>query len=76
MTTITPSIIPAPTSPVFYPDDHEAAVATLSEAFHRDPVFEWIYPDDAWRGHAVPRLFGQLTAAFSTRGESRVIQKK
>jgi GNAT superfamily N-acetyltransferase len=50
------------------------AIDALSAAFHDDPVFEWIYPDDAWRGHAVPRLFGQLTAAFSTRGESRVTE--
>ena len=62
---------PAPTSPIFYPDDHEPAVATLSEAFHRDPVFEWIYPDASHRRSAVPHFFSVLVEQFATRHEVR-----
>lgn len=54
--------------------DPARVIDVLSAAFHNDPVFEWIYPDDAWRGHAVPRLFASLTEAFSTRGQSRVTE--
>jgi len=62
---------PTPTSPIFYPADHAPAVATLSAAFHRDPVFEWIYPDEAHRRTAVPRFFSVLVEQFASRHEVR-----
>src|SRR5690348_5127244 len=71
MTITTPSITPAPTSPVFYPEDHEAAVATLSAAFHRDPVFEWIYPNASHRRPAVPHFFSVLVEQFASRHQAR-----
>ena len=71
MTITTTITTPAPTSPVFYPADHGRAVATLSAAFHRDPVFEWIYPDESHRGTAVPHFFSVLVEQFATRREVR-----
>jgi GNAT superfamily N-acetyltransferase len=62
---------PTPTSPIFYPADHGPAVATLSAAFHRDPVFEWIYPDASHRRTAVPHFFSVLVEQFATRREVR-----
>ena len=61
----------APTSPVFHPADHEPAVATLSAAFHHDPVFEWIYADVAQRRTAVPHFFSVLVEQFASRHEVR-----
>ncbi len=69
--TSAPISIPGPTSPVFHPADHQAAVGTLSEAFHRDPVFEWIYPDAAHRRTGVQHLFSVLVEQFATRREVR-----
>jgi GNAT superfamily N-acetyltransferase len=63
---------PAPTSPVFYPADHRPAVATLSAAFHRDPVFEWIYPDASHRRTAVPHFFTEVVEQFATRHQVRI----
>ena len=71
MTITTPFTTPAPTSPVFYPEDHELAVATLSAAFHRDPVFEWIYPDASHRRAAVPHFFSVLVEQFASRHQVR-----
>ena len=62
---------PAPTSPIFYPTDHRRAVDTLSAAFHRDPVFEWIYPDESHRRTAVPHFFTVVVEQFATRREVR-----
>jgi ribosomal protein S18 acetylase RimI-like enzyme len=61
----------APTSPVFYPEDHEPAVATLSAAFHLDPVFQWIYPDATHRRAAVPHFFSVLVEQFASRHQVR-----
>ena len=71
MTITTPSTTPGPTSPIFHPDDHEAAVATLSAAFHHDPVFEWIYQDASHRRTAVPHFFSVLVEQFASRREVR-----
>jgi len=71
MTITTPSNTPAPTSPVLYPEDHDPAVATLSAAFHRDPVFEWIYPDTPHRRAVVPHLFSVLVEQFASRHQVR-----
>jgi ribosomal protein S18 acetylase RimI-like enzyme len=57
--------------PTIGPTGHEEAIATLSAAFHRDPVFEWIYPDVAHRRTAVPHLFTVLVEQFATRHVSR-----
>jgi ribosomal protein S18 acetylase RimI-like enzyme len=71
-TTITPpTTTPAPTSPIFYLDDHGRAVDTLSAAFHRDPVFEWIYPDASHRRAAVPHFFTVIVEQFASRHEVR-----
>ena len=67
MRTTTPTSIPTIT-----PAEHELAVATLSGAFHRDRVFEWIYPDSSRRSSAVPHLFAVLVEEFATRQQSRV----
>ena len=71
MTITTPFITPAPTSPVFYRDHYEGAVATLSAAFHRDPVFEWIYPDVAHRRAALPHFFSVVLEQFASRHQVR-----
>ena len=75
MTITTPSITttspPGPTSPIFHPAAHGRAVATLSEAFHHDPVFEWVYPDESHRRIAVPHFFGVLVEQFATRHQVR-----
>jgi len=52
--------------------DHDRVVTALSAAFHRDPVFEWIYTDESWRREAVPAFFSLLTPAFASRSQSRV----
>jgi ribosomal protein S18 acetylase RimI-like enzyme len=57
--------------PTIDPNDHEPSVATLSAAFDRDPVFEWIYPDMAHRRTAVPHFFTVVVPQFATRTESR-----
>jgi ribosomal protein S18 acetylase RimI-like enzyme len=69
--TSAPITTPAPTSPVFFPEDHWRAVATLSEAFHHDPVFEWVYPDESHRGTAVAHFFSVVVEQFATRREVR-----
>ena len=46
-------------------------MATLSAAFHRDPVFEWIYPDVAHRRAAVPHFFSVLVEQFASRHQVR-----
>lgn len=51
--------------------DHQRAVTTLSAAFQRDPVFEWIYVDAAHRRSAVPHLFSALVEQFASRSTSR-----
>ena len=61
-----------PTSPLFQPEDHRLAVATLSAAFHRDPVFEWIYPDPTHRRAAVLHFFSVLVEQFASRHQVRV----
>jgi GNAT superfamily N-acetyltransferase len=52
--------------------DHDDVVSTLSAAFHRDPVFEWIYEDESWRREAVPHFFSLIAPAFASRSQSRV----
>jgi ribosomal protein S18 acetylase RimI-like enzyme len=71
MTITTPSTTPGPTSPVFHPADHAAAVATRSAAFHHDPVFEWIYQDASHRRAAVPHFFSVVLEQFASRREVR-----
>jgi ribosomal protein S18 acetylase RimI-like enzyme len=62
---------PSVPCPVVGAADHPRAVATLSAAFHRDPVFEWVYVDPAQRRSAVPHLFSVLVEQFVSRGTSR-----
>jgi len=66
--------ITTPTSPcpTIAPADHTRAVATLSAAFHHDPVFEWMYQDPVNRRTAVPHLFGLLVEQFASRSAVRV----
>lgn len=65
--TTTPSL----PCPVLRDDDHQRAVATLSAAFHHDPVFEWVYVDPTARRSAVPHLFSVLVEQFASRKASR-----
>jgi ribosomal protein S18 acetylase RimI-like enzyme len=71
MTIITEPTNPSPTSPVFHAEAHEPAVGTLSAAFHRDPVFEWIYPDASHRRAALPHFFAVLVEQFASRHQVR-----
>jgi ribosomal protein S18 acetylase RimI-like enzyme len=60
-----------PAQPTVVLADHQQAVATLSAAFHHDPVFEWIYPDASHRRTAVPHFFTVLVEQFASRSASR-----
>lgn len=62
---------PSTPCPVLGAADHQRAVATLSAAFHHDPVFEWVYVDPAQRRSAVPHLFSVLVEQFASRDECR-----
>jgi GNAT superfamily N-acetyltransferase len=57
--------------PTVDPAEPDEAVATLTAAFHEDPVFEWIYPDATHRRAVVPHLFTVLVEQFATRQASR-----
>jgi GNAT superfamily N-acetyltransferase len=71
MTITTTTTDPSIPCPVIGPADHQRAVATLSAAFHHDPVFEWMYVDPAHRRTAVPKLFSVLVEQFASRGAAR-----
>jgi GNAT superfamily N-acetyltransferase len=53
--------------------DHAGAVAALSGAFYDDPVFRWIYPDDARRLAVLPGFFDVFTRAIGRHGASHGI---
>lgn len=38
--------------------DRDAVIQTLTAAFLHDPVFDWVFPDEAEREVHLPRLFG------------------
>ena len=52
--------------------DQAAVVRVLSEAFADDPVFRWIYPDDATRYRVLPGFFDLLVEHSERRGGNLV----
>jgi GNAT superfamily N-acetyltransferase len=55
------------------PADHADVTAALSGAFYDDPVFRWIYPDDARRQAVLPDFFAVFTAAIGRHGVSQAL---
>lgn len=61
------------------PDDRQAVIATLAEAFQHEPAFSFILPDDDARRRALKRVFGivfdedtRAGAVFLTDGAEAV----
>ena len=52
--------------------DQAAVVRVLSEAFADDPVFSWIYPDEATRHRVLPDFFDLLVAHSERHGANLV----
>ena len=50
--------------------DRTSVVTALSGAFYDDPVFRWIYPDDARRVGVLPPFFEIFTDAIARHGVS------
>jgi GNAT superfamily N-acetyltransferase len=56
-----------PVARVLRPEDVESCAGTLARAFASDPVYRFLYPDDAkWAGVG-PRLFRILLRHFASR---------
>lgn len=47
------------------PADQPRVVATLTRAFDRDPVFDWVFPDPASRARHGPKVFDMFFEANS-----------
>src|SRR5450432_2288909 len=43
--------------------DHSAVLETISQAFFRDPVWSWVFPDDAQRREVYPRFWDFFVVA-------------
>lgn len=50
-------------------DDVQVVTTILAEAFMRDPVSGWIFPDEAHRAQAHPAFFGEFVALALEAGE-------
>jgi GNAT superfamily N-acetyltransferase len=53
-------------------DDRDAVIRALSEAFADDPVFSWIYPDQANRHRVLPGFFGLFEEHSARRGANLI----
>lgn len=63
----------ATTTVITATSEHRAAVVrALSSAFYEDPVFRWIYPDDARRQAVLPGVFELFTDAIGRHGATLV----
>lgn len=51
-------------------DDHIAIGAALAEAFHDDPVFGWVLPDDAHRAVAIRRFFDLVVTELAVHDDA------
>ena len=50
-------------------DDLAETVAAVARAFHDDPIWSWIFPDDATRVDRIRRTFGVYADVAMRRGE-------
>lgn len=64
----TPMIDVAPVRPA----DRDTVGEVLARAFHDDPVFEWIVPDEQRRAARLPAVFAAFADAYIPHDESYV----
>lgn len=55
------------------PSDAPAINAALGRAFHDDPVFRWVVPDDDVRRQRLASVFGVFTDVYLPLGETYVV---
>lgn len=66
--------MPAGTSEIATATTTDAAALgeVLARAFHDDPVFEWVVPDEARRAARLPSVFAAFAEVFVPHGETYV----
>jgi GNAT superfamily N-acetyltransferase len=67
MTTVAPS---RPGARKATPSDTGAVSSALAAAFHDDPVFGWIWPDEAGRGNAARAFFDVVVDALAVHDDT------